>query len=258
MNAPHNAAAHGGAQGRFRSGARLALAVLLLGIACVMILHLQEPRYKGRPLSYWLAELSHDWTNAAPAIRAIGSKAVPHLSNDLRKRNGLISERFPDWFTPASVIRNRALNACCILGPDAKDAAPAIIDLLNGPGAEPYKAMETLRRVGTEPVPILAGLLAQRKTSEEKLPFLMLLSGESIGSLRKHGENLGPVLVDCLADPIWDVRNHAYAILCTLAPNNHNLAVLLRDLQQDKARLSAIGSDVDDTLWRIEKLLELQ
>ena len=66
----------------------LSIAVGLVGLIIVAALVTpQEPRYGGKPVSYWLEELSGDDPDAASeAILAIGAPAIPYLLNAIQTK----------------------------------------------------------------------------------------------------------------------------------------------------------------------------
>jgi hypothetical protein len=125
-------------------GIALALAsVLGAGVIAFFVLP-REPRYEGRSLSAWLAELdlesTHSQSKPVEAVRAIGTNAFPWLRRMLRSQ-GTIWERALVAFdagqslvqlsiTPDNVVRNRAVRGYHILGAAAQDDVPQLIQLL--------------------------------------------------------------------------------------------------------------------------------
>ncbi len=121
------------------------LVLLAAGVICaVAVLWSREPRYGGRALSTWLADLDidsrHSELKATEAVRAIGTNALPWLAKMLcadepawkrvliafNAKQGFIRVRV----TPASVIRYRAVRGYGVLAGGAKDSVPELIRIL--------------------------------------------------------------------------------------------------------------------------------
>ena len=104
----------------------------------------QEPSYGGKSLSAWLIDLdlekSGTTDRALRAVQAIGTDAFPTLTRMIRFqdplwRQGLMAlnarqSLFQLPVTPASVIRNRALQGYTALGARAQGNVPTLIGLL--------------------------------------------------------------------------------------------------------------------------------
>src|SRR5262245_36079920 len=133
-----------------------------------------EPRYEGRSLSAWLADLDLESPKSqekpAQAVRAIGTNALPWL------RKMLVSKS-PVWertsvavnanqsliqfsVTPDNVVRNRALRGYSALGNQAKCDVPHLIELMeseSSPQVRSYIAL-ALGNIGpaaSEAIPVL-------------------------------------------------------------------------------------------------------
>jgi len=118
---------------------------LILCVAIIAYLILpHEPRYQGRALSAWLAELdlesSHPQNKAAEAVRSIGTNALPWLRRMLITEGPLWERamlafnakqslvQFP--VVPDNVARNRALRGYHTLGNLAEGDVPCLVQLL--------------------------------------------------------------------------------------------------------------------------------
>ena len=119
-------------------------------ISCLFIWHsatqYTQPTYGGESLSAWLAQyetnllrddmesLAHG-AEAARAIRAIGSNAIPFLLKMLEVTNSqtdaILKKVFSRSHTPADVINARASRGFEILGENGKDAVPGIINIFD-------------------------------------------------------------------------------------------------------------------------------
>ena len=118
-------------------------AVLLIGIglATWQALRVQEPVYRGRLLSDWVVNGDPDAT--AEAVRAAGTNAIPTLLRMLRAKDSSLDRfirRLPMPFPihvsyelshPTAFDQNvRAAQAFAFLGATAKDAVPALVEML--------------------------------------------------------------------------------------------------------------------------------
>ena len=107
-------------------------------------LQLNEPGYRGRKLSGWLADLDLESRRSSEqtvfAIQAIGTNAFPMLNRMIRstdpwwKRHAMAFNASQRLFripvTPSSVLRNRAVQGYTALGPRAKPNVPQLVHLL--------------------------------------------------------------------------------------------------------------------------------
>ncbi len=127
-----------------------------------------EPEYQGRPLTGWMADLRSSsplaQTNAALAIRLIGTNAVPFLVQMLDAKDSAIKEKCIDllahqrWmhfqFRHAFQEHRDALEALGILGLASQAAIPDIARHLDDAN-DTRLAAYTLYRCGTKAIPAL-------------------------------------------------------------------------------------------------------
>jgi HEAT repeat protein len=138
---------------------------ILAGGILVLLLP-PEPRYRGRPLTYWLegwypyppslvrsrsALSQRDWTArrsaAEAAVRALGTNALPVLIRMLARRDGPLKRRLVNtriaqrlvahgtlasFLTPAWKRTRTAAQMLGLLGPAARAAVPALLAVLKG------------------------------------------------------------------------------------------------------------------------------
>ena len=113
-----------------------------------------DPKYNGKPLSYWLEHLYHyvgsTWTidhDSEKFVLQIGSNAVPMLSSWITKPEG------GGWGLP-----DHAVEAFQLLGPTANAAVP---DLIKAIGQNQNYPERALVFVGKDAVPQLADKLVE-------------------------------------------------------------------------------------------------
>ena len=167
----------------------LALALISGAIVTGSLVMPHEPRYGGRSLSAWLAELDLESSKAqakpVEAVKAIGTNGLPWLRRMLRSE-GPIWERAMVAFnvrqslvqlpiTPDNVVRNRAVRAYHILGNAAEGDVPRLIELF-----------ET-----------------------EKLPPVRSAVALALGNIGPAARAALPVLEKATTDPNGDVRRNA-------------------------------------------------
>ena len=132
-----------------RGKSATAAGLILCAAVAVYLVIPREPRYQGRALSAWLAELDlespHPQAKASQAVRAIGTNALPWLRRMLLSP-GSICERAMLAFnaqqtlvqlpvTPDNVVRNRALRGYHILGNMAEGDVAVLIEVLQRQGS---------------------------------------------------------------------------------------------------------------------------
>lgn len=134
---------------RWRVAVTLAL-VATVSTAAFVATATKEPQFRGIGLRQWLCDFdSHSLylkQEATAAVEAMGEASLPTLIDLLEKRDSRFMERvvalaesvnvpaFVHWeHTPAAAWQLRAMKACRVLGPAARPAVPALMDLLADP-----------------------------------------------------------------------------------------------------------------------------
>jgi hypothetical protein len=105
-----------------------------------------EPAYDGKPLSFWLVQLTDAPTNgdtyreAHTAVRAIGTNSFPILLQMLRAHDSPLKTRLLTWASDIRILRfrytnpvvnHRAMAAFFVLGPDGAGAVPELSKILD-------------------------------------------------------------------------------------------------------------------------------
>lgn len=130
--------------------------ILLFGLVAVLLGSLSlvvafsrrpaDPVYEGQPLSKWVADYSSRSATLGSkmwdrrAIREIGTNGLPLLLKMLKRRDSVIETKLKYWINQQSFLhthltfayeyRYGALGALRVLGPTAKPASPAVVELL--------------------------------------------------------------------------------------------------------------------------------
>ncbi len=141
-----------------------------------------EPRYRGKPLSFWLKGFESETltvrVESAAALRQIGTNAVPQLILLLRQpakpsetqwRQKLRAVLAKQSLVKISIPRppdhrGRALAALAALGPQAKNAVPALEGLLRESPPD-HRALLVLSGIGSEARPVLQRALTHKENS---------------------------------------------------------------------------------------------
>jgi hypothetical protein len=196
------------------------LAVAALGVWLSLLARPREPVYRGRALSAWLDDLQTrpDGSTYLPdksvaAVRAIGPEALPTLLRWLRERDSLINRHAEDLVWSVGVTSyeerkfDRLLYAFRTLGPAARSAYPAVVELLlNSPDAmQRIHARNCLLEAdGPGTMRLLAAGL---KSPNRKV---RLRAAEALSSLRSAPDEVSlPALEAALNDPDPQVRAEA-------------------------------------------------
>jgi phosphate uptake regulator len=176
-----------------------------------------EPVYEGRALTSWLQDLAigrypdmEKHRNATQAIRAMGSDALPMLTDRL-KVGAIPADEDAD-----SIQDLHTLSALEALGAEARPAIPDLIKLLapayddarrslSEPGArlghrKSTAAANALRAMGDVSIPPLIEALKSEKTS------LRFGAAVALGNYHRQAKDVVPALVKAIEDRDVDVR----------------------------------------------------
>ena len=207
----------------------LVLAGTLLAAATLtaLLARHHEPRYQGRPLSYWLRALACD-PKARPAadaaiyeeevkraVRAIGTNAIPTLMTWLTCEPSPTGTRFATWllklrqrplgrFIPLRPLSefyfpkcDLAISGFTMLGEEAQPAMPGLAKLASDPQKKDaaFRAVKVLGAIGPPALPYLRDVLTNRAAATR------VAAAWLIAELGADAAAADPTLLQCVTDP---------------------------------------------------------
>ena len=213
---------------------RFAVLICVAAVAtAVFLLHTKEPRYAGRPLSYWLAQYrpstgqygsAAEAQEAETAVRAIGTNAIPFLVGWLRFEPGAVKEwisrnvaRLPDKIFRSRYVQEKVINSTPdlwserategfkILGPAGAPAIPELMRLVNAPNTDfsAARSLYALGHIGKAAFPEFVTLIQDSRHPQRARAI------DIVGYMSEWGvdvSSLRPVLLPCLYDTNAFVR----------------------------------------------------
>ena len=203
---------------------RLLTALVVAGlfgvVALIYLTRPHEPVYNGQPVSYWVRGLGskHVTHNAASnkAFHHIGTNALPVLIKMLRTKDSKVKLWLMDLyykqslvrhhFTVAEADRTSAFLGFSELGPLAKPAVPALIDLLADEEIS-EDAARALAAIGSEAVEPLISALTNRNQK------IRLGAIAALGGVGSNAPQAMPALSRCLGDEQSTIQLAAAAAL---------------------------------------------
>jgi hypothetical protein len=205
----------------------------LLGmVLCIFLATPRQPRYQGRALDEWLADLSnpHFETQrvARAAIQAMGPAAVPFLTNSLAQRDSMTirfyrknflprrltqwTHKVVKWQTPMMESRNAAIGLQ-VLGPEGSNAIPALVAALQDPSwTVTQAAAVALGAMGTNAVPTLRDRLKRAKPTE--MPWAL----QAVTALGTNASPLAPQVAEIFGEHDSGLANIASISLIRIGP----------------------------------------
>ncbi len=202
-------------------------------VVALMLATPGEPTHNGRPLRSWLADLNNT-TNyqrrleARAAIQAIGPAALPYLTNSLDQRNspalrlyrsGWIPNSVANWLRPRVLWHQpileswHASQALGSLGPDAKDATPALAAALGDTSdLIAQAAAQALAKIGAPAVPALRERLAKGGTQEK------IYALRALADMGTNGAAAAPDVAPLLAESMPMLADTASLALNRFGP----------------------------------------
>jgi hypothetical protein len=213
---------------------RRLLLILLLSVSLLCLFWLAlgppEPVYQGKPFSVWVLDLDDQHPGpkndqAEEAVRQMGVKALPQIIGMLNTRSSSPLDKIMKWatahhltkrtYTEPEIKHRRAIFCCFMLGPQAKAALPALIDLLNSTdfsnqASDGYIAV-ALVYIGPDSVKPLIRTLTSTN------PYARFEATFALGSFRSNAPVIVPELIRCMKDKSPFVRYSAASALGNLA-----------------------------------------
>ncbi|MGH7970875.1 MAG: HEAT repeat domain-containing protein [Limisphaerales bacterium] len=170
-------------------------------LAVAAVVWPREPRYHHRPLSAWLGELDLDQAGSAKqaeqALRALGTNCIPCLlkmicaRDSLWERAAVSIERHQPMvrfqLTPTSVVRYRAVLGFRVLRAGARDAVPALIQLLESTKPPPLRASAAAALGGIGPA-AEAAVSSLAKAVEDPDPEVRRNANAALFNIQRSAE----------------------------------------------------------------------
>jgi hypothetical protein len=173
--------------------------VLLAGWLALYLFQNREPRYQGRMLTEWLDDYrlalasQTETETSRRAVKRIGTNAIPFYLKELCARDSALDQRMKTWLRRQSLIRFnfkdawqhrlQGLEGFVILEKDALCAVPALEELARDPDSDiRYNALSAL------------------------------------GVINPKRDVMLPILLQCIHDPIANIRELAAIRLHRLYP----------------------------------------
>lgn len=230
---------------RSPSGLLVILSVLTVTfIVASRVLNTDEPSHGGRSLSSWLEEFDRTpWgtnTEAALAVRAMGTNTIPFLVEDLMgrdpkwrseaRRHLWTTRRELYWMreSPAQRARTRASHALRALGPDAKPALAILIEEVRegeGQSGLPWVGIAAIAPNISNAVPTILDMLDDPRHRAQATRFLSRNPDCPEVSI--------PYLIRCLHDEDWWTRRYALVALERFGTNATAAELDVRQLLDD-------------------------
>ena len=246
--------------------------IAILALVAFCWFHSREPSYRGKTLSVWLHEAgkygrNYEASNAADAVRKIGTNAIPNLvmmlgQQDSRTFSNVMTiwnrniDRLPIWARseglyrkPADVLNYEAELGFEILGSRAESAVPALLKLYqqNVSRSSQQATAHALVAIGTN-------------AQKQSFPFFLQSAASSnsaerfvavwaISEMNENQSGLVAVLTNALTDANFMTRTIAIKRLARLGTNAGEAVPALIQLRNDKNR--SIRFEAEEALNKI-------
>jgi HEAT repeat protein len=240
---------------------------LFAGVIYWEIVPSREPMIDGKPLSFWLDQYSVTLTGggegrmaqrekAEGAIRQLGTNAIPQLLQMLREQDGRLKAKLLELFQkqrfirisykPAWVRNYEAELGFRILGADARQAVPALVEIYERPpsSSSQASAAAALSDIGPSASVAIPSLLRGTTNSDAAV---RLCAVSALGSFQSEPETVVPALIRCLSDTNVSVRTIAARSLGQFGPEARQAIPALMN-----AKGSLKGNVADTALKKID------
>ena len=203
-------------------------AALISGGLAFYLAQPREPVFDGKRLSAWLEAFDYESeelvNEAIPALQQMGTNSVGPLIRLLQDKDSCLKEKLvqllqkqalvTSHFTPAHVLRARAILACEKLGPTANDAVPALIDLLAEDDQRTSAAViRALAEIGGEDAVerLIQALRAGGTTAAR------IFAARALGALGQKAKMAVPALLHAAEDNDQELRLEAQKALVSVS-----------------------------------------
>jgi len=214
----------------------LLVCVVLAVLAMAVFTPPREPSYGGRTLSQWLEICRsagvgrvplEQSENAADAVRAIGTNALPFLVQWIRYEPNPGQQKLRRKFTAIGWIRdaialgrdvNRSSSAkigFMILGPTARPAVPELIRIINDTNCPlaSSAAFGAIVRLGEDAIlPVAEALTNANHSQHRSGPW----AASQMSYMGTNASSLVPLLAECAKDGDWSFAYGAVTALGSL------------------------------------------
>jgi HEAT repeat protein len=234
-----------------------ALLSALVGLIYRELTRTREPIVDGKPLDFWLDQYRDCITGggedrvskqakAEEAIRHLGTNAIPQLLAMLRERDVGLGDKLLELLQKQSLIRirykpawvrnNEAADGFEILGADAREAVPALIEIYERPQSPSSQVSAAAALAGIGPAASAAVPVLLRGTTNSD-HSVRLFAIATLGPIHSTPTIVVPALTRCLNDPFVDVRCLAARSLGHYGPDARQAVPELEQLLNAKERV---------------------
>jgi HEAT repeat protein len=238
---------------------------LIGGLGCLLWLHPGEPKYQGKPLSFWLDQEYlgtngyGDTIKAEEAVRTAGSNAIPTLlrmisANDSPLKLKLLALAQKQHFfavrhVPAEQQHRAGVMGIYKLEAAAISAEPGLIRIYErniSPDSQ-SSAIHALSFLGPAAKGAVPTLLRALKNP---VPEVRRDAAATLGAIHSEPALVVPALIKALDDTNWDVRDTTCAWLSVFAPESKLAVPRLVKMLDDGDSMARDAAA--DALWRID------
>lgn len=202
-----------------------ALLLVLIGLIVWEANRTKEPKYKGRPLSFWL-----DWRNCSvaeshEAINHFGTNCIPTLLRMLQAEDSETKRNFADFANHFITIkmpkaydtRNEAIAGFHILGPRARGAVDALIKLYEkSPPDRRSTVAEAIGAIGRPAIDAIPTLLQAMTSTNGNV---RQSAASALWQIDAEPKAVMPVMIKALTDPNESVRGIAVGCIADFGTN---------------------------------------